>query len=190
MEGAGDTPWRWWAVVVGVVVLVGGGVLALRGGGGDGDEAATTGSTAVVTTTTAAPVPTSAATTMPPHEHAPGEDGMPHEEPSAGTPGSAPACASDFGGSSSGPATTVAAPAGQAAAFGPPSSDCHETGTGCVVSFALRWSDGHVEGGTRTLDQPGEYTVEGDRGARATFAVTPSLACTPPAITYNTLWGG
>jgi len=163
---------RWGRVaVVGVVaaVVIGGGVVLA----GRGDDDA--GSSAAPTVTTGMD-----------HMHAPGEDGMTEPIVAALTcdPGF------DAGGTT---ATVPADPDGpaspdQATAEGPPSATCLETGTGCVVSFSMGWSDGYVEGASRSVDAPGTYTMAGGRGAEAAFTVDADLICTAPAITYHPTW--
>ncbi len=151
-----------------VVVVVGGVVLAGRGGY---DGASPSGPTT---------------TALDGHMHAPGEDGM--SEPLI----PALTCDPEFDDTAVAEAVPPpGAPPGDgtvAEAEGPPSATCLETGTGCVVSFSMRWSDGYVEGASRAADAPGTYTLTGERGAEATFTVDDTQTCTDPAITYREAW--
>ncbi|HEY8544491.1 MAG TPA: hypothetical protein VIL36_05575 [Acidimicrobiales bacterium] len=117
--------------------------------------------------------------------HRPGEDGMTE----AIVP--ALACAPRFADGAAVatvPSGAGAEAPGVATPAGPPTATCLETGTGCVVSFSLRWSDGYVEGASRAADAPGTYTLTGERGAEARFTVTGEATCTDPVVTYRTAW--
>jgi hypothetical protein len=182
---------------IAAVLLGGGAVLAARGGpggGGGGDGVAgargAVASTLVVTTTTSTTTAGAAApaTTEPGHEHGPGEDGMPHEEPSPVPPSSGLTCAPGYGAGPAAPGPAAPAPAGQAVALGPPGVECHETVTGCVVAFSLRWSDGHVERASRAIDAAGGHRLEGDRGTVADFVVDGARTCPTPSVTYRAAW--
>lgn len=165
---------RWGPGIVGAlgagVLVAGGVVLAVRGGGGD-DGA----SPSSPTTTAGAD-----------HMHAPGEDGM--------TESLVPTLTCDPAFDELAVVEAVPGDGARAAADvvaeaeGPPSATCLETGTGCVVSFSMRWSDGYVEGASRSADAPGSYTLTGERGAEATFTVDDAQTCTDPTITYREAW--
>jgi hypothetical protein len=166
--------WRWIAAA-GLVVagLVGVGLFVLAGRGGDDGSAGP-------------PVPTSTTASMG-HGHRPGEDGMPPPGGGVG-PANPLTCAPTFASATRAAPSASSPSPGGATAVAPPSADCLEVGGACVVSFSMSWSDGHVEGATRSLDRPGEVTLEGDRGATATFTVDAADVCTAPTITYHPTW--
>lgn len=175
--------WRWTAAA-GLVAagLVGGGLFVLAGRGDD--EAA--GPPVPTSTTTSTTTSTSDTAAMG-HEHRPGEDGMPPPGGGVG-PASPLTCAPTFASATQATPSPSSPSPGGATAAAPPSAGCLEVGGACVVSFSMRWSDGHVEGATRSLDQPGTVTLEGDRGAVATFTVDATNTCTAPTITYRPTW--
>jgi hypothetical protein len=191
--------------VIAGVVLIGGLALAARGG----DPAPSTEASAQSepsersTSTTAEPVDTTgttlAATTAPPAPPvtgpapttAPPPTGPPRSVPPATQtpppPSRAASCAHPWP-PPSGPLPTVFAPPGSFSAFGPPAASCVDVADGCLVSVTLRWSDGYTEVGSLVLAEPGQYTVNGDRGTSWTFTVDDAPVCISNGGNWSNVW--
>ena len=73
-------------------------------------------------------------------------------------------------------------------AFGPPAAGCVDVADGCRVSVTLRWSDGYTEVASRVLAEPGQYTVNGDRGTNWTFTVSDDRVCISNGGNWTNVW--
>ena len=87
-----------------------------------------------------------------------------------------------------GPMPTVFAPPDKFVAFAPPAASCVNEADGCLVAVTLRWSDGYTEVGSAVLAEPGQYTVNGDRGTTWNFTVTNDRVCVSNGGSWSNTW--
>src|SRR5262245_1325714 len=203
---------RWPVVVVAAiiagVVLISGVALAAVGGdaGPQPDAGAPAEPTERSTSTTTEPVGTTAtSTTLAPTTTAapaaPVSDAAPTTAaPAARPPRSVPpatqapapprpaTCFRPWPNSGAGTLPTVYAGPGKFVAFGPPGASCVDVADGCLVAVTLRWSDGYSEVGSAVVAEPGQYTVNGDRGTTWTFTVNNDRMCTSNGGNYSNVW--